>query len=161
MWKMARPQGAARWTRRPAPRRDSSCTRRSRATASAGSRSCTDPTATMTSHQRPCPGTPPSPVNSKHQFSSYFTLSKSFPCCSHPQSSVKKSLWVVHTHFIAGMHKAGADPTSSPIPSFKYSHFLLNLAEELSKPCPGITEKLCCTVIYGIAVLHPVLGAVP
>uniref|UniRef100_A0A8C5UN89 Uncharacterized protein n=1 Tax=Malurus cyaneus samueli TaxID=2593467 RepID=A0A8C5UN89_9PASS len=55
------------------------------------------------------------------------------------------------------MSRNSSLPTSSPIPSFKYSHFLQNSAEELSKPYSGITEKLCCIYIYNSAVPHPVL----
>lgn len=67
MWKMARPQVAARWTRRPAPPRGWCCTPPSRGTASAGSPSSTAQTATTTCHQRRCPGTPLSRANSKHK----------------------------------------------------------------------------------------------
>lgn len=61
MWIMARRQDAARWTRWPALVRVSSC-KPTLSIASGGSRSCTAPTVTMTSHQSPCQETPPSPV---------------------------------------------------------------------------------------------------
>lgn len=143
MWRMARRRDAARWTRRPAPRQDSCCTPRSRATASAGSPSSTGPTATTTCRQRPCPGTLLSQVNSKHQLMSNFTVTKNFTCPA--LSSVKRCLWVVptfHSLTAQNSHFCGLPryDLPLPVPSLKYSLLLHNLAEELSNLYPEITE---------------------
>lgn len=61
MWTMAHLRDGVPWI--PWPAQDlGSFSKQILSTANAGSPSCIDPTATMTSLQSPCPGTPPLPV---------------------------------------------------------------------------------------------------
>lgn len=138
-WKMARPQVAARWTRRPAPPRGWCCTPPSRGTASAGSPSSTAQTATTTCHQRRCPGTPLSRANSKHKLSS--------PCVSQRMGALPGLSWL--PHFTAQAPEAGAltacQGTTAffPIASSKCSPFLHNPVEELSRLCCELQGDVC------------------
>lgn len=113
MWTMAHLRDGVPWI--PWPAQDlGSFSKQTLSTVNAGSPSCTDLTAIMTSRQSLCPGTPPLPVTYMEMTWLWLPLHRSWPACELSETTLLRWL-ICKTEHLAKDHPCATNhPSTKP-----------------------------------------------